>query len=60
MSTVDTDEGDRFPEFELNYLFDDADNPTEVTVFPGNEDEKLSERWISVDVTHAVALEDSR
>jgi hypothetical protein len=60
MSTTDTADGlDNHPEFELSYLYDDTDDPTEVTVFPV-DDGGLSTQWISMDITHAVALEDTR
>lgn len=62
MSTLDArvDDLDAHPDFELNYLVDDSDDPTEVTVFPGGNDGHLSTRWISIDVTHAVSLEEVR
>lgn len=61
MSTIDTAEGlDNHPEFELSFLYDDADDPTEVTVFPGDDETELSTQWISMDITHTVPIEDAR
>lgn len=48
------------PVFEISYLLDDRENPTEVTVFPGTEDYDLSTHWITIDAGHAVPLEDVR
>jgi hypothetical protein len=61
MSTLDRSGADlgEYPEFELSYLFDDADDPTEVTLFPGDCDEHLPTRWLSVDTAHAVPLDDA-
>src|SRR6056297_2081049 len=38
---------------------DDADNPTELTVF-SDQDDELPTHWISVDIEHAVALDEMR
>lgn len=48
---------DRLPEFNLDYLFDDSDDPTEVTVFPADERRDLSTNWITIDVESAVPLD---
>ncbi|MDS0221514.1 hypothetical protein NDI54_09150 [Haloarcula sp. S1AR25-5A] len=37
----------------------DAENPTELTVF-SDRDEELPTHWISVDIDHAVALDEMR
>jgi hypothetical protein len=50
---------EELPEFELEYLFDDDDAPTEVTVF-ADDPETLSTRWITVDRDYAVPLEEVR
>lgn len=47
------------PDYELEYLFDDDEEPTEVTVFVDNATD-LSTNWITVDADHAVPLEDVR
>ena len=45
-----------FPTFELEYLFDDADDPAEVTVFsPDGED--VTTHWITIDIDAAVPIE---
>ena len=55
-----SDELDRLqtlPTFGLTYLFDDEDDPETVTVFC-EESERITTHWMTVDRTHAVALED--
>lgn len=47
----------RFPEFELACLYDDEDDPTEVTVFPQRFEDDLATNWITIDVAHAVPLD---
>lgn len=47
------------PDFDLEYLFDDDEDPTEVTVFVDNAAD-LSTNWITIDAGHAVALEEVR
>lgn len=51
---------EEYPEFGLSYLLDDEDDPSEVTIFPGEGAEDLATEWVSVDVDAAVALEDAR
>lgn len=51
---------DDLPEFDLGYLFDDRDDPTEVTVFPSSDERDISTHWITIDASDAVALEDVR
>ncbi|UWG47713.1 Uncharacterized protein HSRCO_1431 [Halanaeroarchaeum sp. HSR-CO] len=51
---------DELPEFELCYLFDDQDDPTEVTIFQPGVDERSATRWLTIDTTHAIALEEIR
>ena|GEM_PF-1184000 len=43
----------------FDYAVDDADNPTELTVF-SDQDDELPTHWISVDIGHAVALDEMR
>ncbi|SEO27583.1 hypothetical protein SAMN04487948_101476 [Halogranum amylolyticum] len=48
---------DELPEFELTYLYDDEEEPTEVTIFEGTSEEDLTVRWITMDYPHTVALD---
>ncbi|WP_372912143.1 hypothetical protein [Salinigranum sp.] len=50
---------EELPQFDLEYLFDDDDCPTEVTVF-ADDPESLSTRWITIDREFAVPLEEVR
>ncbi len=43
----------------FDYAVDDADNPTELNVF-SEQDDELPTHWISVDIEHAVALDEMR
>ena len=43
----------------FDYAVDDADNPTELTVF-SDQDDELPTHWIPVDIEHAVALDEMR
>jgi hypothetical protein len=47
------------PEFELECLYDDMDNPQEVTVFTPNGNETASE-WITVDCDSAIPIPETR
>lgn len=51
---------DALPRFELSYLFDSEDDPTEVTVFPASDDFDISTNWITVTVDAAIPLEQVR
>lgn len=51
---------DELPEFELTYLYDDEEDPTEVTIFEGNSVEDLTTRWLTMDYHHTVALDSVR
>ncbi|MFB6125114.1 MAG: hypothetical protein ABEJ59_04060 [Halanaeroarchaeum sp.] len=60
-----TDDPDRaelaeLPEFELSFLFDDQDHPTEVTIFHPGADERAATRWMSIDSRFAVSLDEVR
>lgn len=61
MSVRQTRSGDpleSFPEFGLSCLYDDANDPGEVTVFP---DEELSTtEWVTADVDSTVSVEEVR
>jgi hypothetical protein len=65
MSAIEPSEQSRsapleeLPQFELEYLFDDDDSPTEVTIF-ADDPEALSTQWITVDRSCAVPLEEVR
>ena len=48
------------PRFELSYLFDNQDEPTEVTIFPESNDFDISTNWITVAVDAAIPLEQVR
>ena len=48
-----------FPEFELSCGVDDEDGIGEVTIFPADETADVCTRWISIDVDHAVPLEET-
>ena len=50
---------EELPQFDLEYLFDDDDNPTEVTIF-ADDPETLSTQWITVDREVAVPLDEVR
>ncbi|MFB6084061.1 MAG: hypothetical protein ABEJ94_07440 [Halorientalis sp.] len=66
MSVVDraaeTDDGqfDQLPEFELECMYDDWDEPTEVTIFSTAEEDNLYTAWLTADRDHAVSLADLR
>ncbi|GAB7093063.1 hypothetical protein JCM30237_02150 [Halolamina litorea] len=47
-----------YPDFGLSCLYDDEDDPSEVTVFPGEE--ASTTEWVTADVENAVALDDVR
>ncbi|MFB6300281.1 MAG: hypothetical protein ABEH65_08490 [Halobacteriales archaeon] len=48
------------PEFELEYLYDDPDDPAEVTIFLDADEADLSTHWITVDRSSAIPIEDIR
>lgn len=50
-----------FGDFELEPMFDESEQPQEITVFDAAaDDEMLVERWITCDVETAVPMEDCR
>jgi hypothetical protein len=65
MSTIDsktdspTDRDDP-PTFDLDYRFDDREDPDEVTVFPAREDADVTTEWITVDTTDALPVREIR
>lgn len=66
MSAIDgserqtTVELEELPDFELSYLFDDSDEPAEVTVFPVSNAFDISTNWITIDADSAIPLEHTR
>ena len=48
---------DELPSFELDYGFDDPDEPTEVTIFAPDA-ELVTTTWLSMDANFAVSIED--
>lgn len=65
MNTIDTRDNARrdpyeLPRFELEYLVDDLDEPTEIMVVPEPDHSRGHEQWITMDTGHAVPLEDVR
>jgi hypothetical protein len=57
---ADPSDADRLSgDHDLQHLYDDAENPSEVTIFsPGSE--RFPTEWITVDRTTAVSLSDAR
>jgi hypothetical protein len=65
MSTTDpaTDpsaDRDDLPRFDLEYRFDDREDPEEVTVFPLRADADITTEWITVDATDALPVREIR
>lgn len=46
-----------YPWFDLDWMVDDPDAPSELTIHP---DDETTTAWISVDSAHAVAIEELR
>jgi hypothetical protein len=55
---VDSPHDDR-PEFELECLFDDTEDPSSVTIFYPRGERTVSE-WVTADTATAVSVEDIR
>lgn len=51
---------EELPRFDLDYLVDDEDDPAEVTVLPASGDHDISSTWITIDLSHAVPLDEIR
>ena len=49
----------RLPTYELEFLFDEDESPNEVTIFVDDVGE-LATSWLTIDVEHAVPLEEVR
>jgi len=50
---------DETPEFELDCLYDDPEDPSELTIFPSNLQESVTE-WVTADRSAAVSLDELR
>ncbi|MFB6169500.1 MAG: hypothetical protein ABEJ43_11745 [Haloferacaceae archaeon] len=49
------------PTFELTCLYDDPENPSEVTVVPaGSSPERYLTEWVTADTATAVSLAETR
>jgi hypothetical protein len=51
---------EELPEFELECMYDDWDNPSDVTIFSTADDDSLYTAWLTVDREHAVGLDEIR
>jgi hypothetical protein len=52
----------RYPQYDLTWAVDDADEPTEVTVFVDGDEENWDAaltNWLTIDVEHAVPLDET-
>lgn len=58
-STNETANLEELPTFDLRYLYDDTETPSELTIFSPDM-ETLTTSWITIDASHAVPLEDIR
>ncbi|EMA03835.1 hypothetical protein SAMN05443574_102347 [Haloarcula vallismortis] len=47
------------PEFELDCLYDDPEDPSELTIFPSDSHQSVTE-WVTADRSAAVSLEELR
>jgi hypothetical protein len=48
------------PTFELEWAVDDADDPSEVTLFSDGEGDDLTVSWLTIDADHAVPIDEIR
>lgn len=48
---------DEFPRFELSYLYDSEDQPTEVTIYPESNEYDISTNWLTVDLDAAIPID---
>lgn len=46
------------PTYNLTFAYDDALDPSRVTIYPGDADDRTT--WISIDADHAVSTADAR
>lgn len=49
-----------YVEIDLEWLFDDEDDPSEITVYSTADDIDPVTTWLTVDCEHAVGLDDAR
>lgn len=49
---------DQFPTFELEYLVDEQQHPTELTIFPESTQFDIHTNWITVDIGSAIPLDE--
>ncbi|EMA34225.1 DUF7511 domain-containing protein [Haloarcula japonica] len=47
------------PEFELDCLYDDPEDPSELTIFPSDRQQSVTE-WVTADRSATVSLEKLR
>lgn len=45
-----------YPEYVLNCRYDNEEDPSEITVFPGKDGEMSTTEWITADTEAAVGL----
>lgn len=57
-STADGVPVHELPAFELRWRFDDEDAPTEVTVFSPADGADVTTAWLTMDVDHAVRVDE--
>lgn len=55
-ASVSTTELEAPPEYELDCLYDDCDDPSELTIFSPTS-RKLSTEWVTADASSAVPLD---
>lgn len=66
MSVVDRSEQteqvefDQLPEFDLECMYDNWDDPAEVTVYSTVEEDSLYTAWLTIDREHAISLAEVR
>ncbi|WP_299265187.1 DUF7511 domain-containing protein [Halorientalis sp.] len=51
---------DQLPEFDLECMYDDWDEPTEVTIFSTADGDSLYTAWLTANRDYAVSLADVR
>jgi len=49
-----------YPEFDLHARYDDLADPSELTVYSVADTDDPTTTWLSIDVEHAIPLEDLR
>ena len=61
ITDCETDSTDcvEWPDYDLEYKFDDEEDPESVTVFEPEEEAKLT-AWITMDVDHAASVAEAR